>query len=48
VMSALLIWFEEHGVGAVELHSTPMAEALYLSLGFNDAGPRALRRRRWS
>jgi GNAT superfamily N-acetyltransferase len=45
VMTALLAWYEARDVRAIELHSTPMAESLYLSLGFGDSGPRALRRR---
>jgi GNAT superfamily N-acetyltransferase len=45
VMSALVSWYEEQGVPAIELHATPMAESLYRSLGFSDSGPRALRRR---
>jgi len=44
-MRALLDWYDEQGVRSVELHATPMAESLYLSLGFDDSGPRALRRR---
>jgi len=47
VMSALLDWYEEKGVTTVELHATEAAESLYRSLGFDDAGPRALRRRGW-
>lgn len=46
VMGALLDWYEALGVPVVELHSTPIAEAMYRSLGFDDSGPRALRRRR--
>jgi GNAT superfamily N-acetyltransferase len=45
VMSALVSWYQEQDVPAIELHATPMAESLYLSLGFGDSGPRALRRR---
>lgn len=45
VMSSLLDWFESHDVRTVELHATPMAESLYRRLGFDDSGPRALRRR---
>ncbi len=46
VMTALLDWFDGRQVRIVELHATPMGEALYLSLGFADApGQRALRRR---
>ena len=47
VMTALLGWFDEQGVLAVELHSTEPAEGLYASLGFSDEGPRAMRRRAW-
>jgi hypothetical protein len=43
-MTSLLGWFEEHDVSAVELHATTEGEPLYRSLGFSDAGPRALRR----
>ncbi|MBO0730444.1 MAG: GNAT family N-acetyltransferase [Acidimicrobiaceae bacterium] len=46
VMSSLLAWFDARDVRTVELHATPMAEAMYLELGFDDEGPRALRRRR--
>jgi hypothetical protein len=46
-MRALLEWFDDRGVPAIELHSTQVAEELYLSLGFSDNGPRALRRRNW-
>jgi GNAT superfamily N-acetyltransferase len=45
VMTALLDWFDARDVRTVELHATPMAEALYRELGFDDSGPRALRRR---
>jgi GNAT superfamily N-acetyltransferase len=34
VTSALLAWFAERGVRAVELHATPQAAGLYHSLGF--------------
>jgi GNAT superfamily N-acetyltransferase len=47
VMAALLDWFDARGVRSVELHSTPVAESLYTSMGFSDDGPRALRRRSW-
>jgi GNAT superfamily N-acetyltransferase len=46
VMTALLGWFDANGVDVVELHATPYGEALYRSLGFDDRGPVALRRRR--
>src|SRR5579863_532324 len=42
-MICLLEWFHERAVTAVELHATPVAERLYLSMGFTDDGPRALR-----
>jgi GNAT superfamily N-acetyltransferase len=42
-MISLLDWFHEQAVTAVELHATPVAESLYLSMGFTDSGPRALR-----
>lgn len=45
-MKRLLDWYEERDVNTVELHATPMAEGLYHALGFDDSGPRALRRRR--
>ena len=47
VMTTLLDWLDAHEVAAVELHATPMGEALYRSLGFEEAaGSRPLRRRR--
>lgn len=46
VMQGLLGWYDERGVGTVELHATPMAESLYLALGFDASGAGALRRRR--
>jgi len=45
VMARLLEWFDGTGVRAVELHATAMAEGLYRSLGFDESGGRALRRR---
>jgi GNAT superfamily N-acetyltransferase len=45
VMTALLQWCEHEGVVYVELHATEAGEPLYRDLGFNDAGPVALRRR---
>lgn len=45
VMTALLSWYEAHGVPTVELHATARADSLYRALGFDDAGPVALRRR---
>ena len=47
VMVALLEWFDARDVRAVELHATVMAEPMYRELGFDDSGPRALRRRVW-
>lgn len=46
VMKGLLDWYDARDVGTVELHSTLVAESLYLGLGFDDSGARALRRRR--
>jgi GNAT superfamily N-acetyltransferase len=46
VMEALLDWYDANGVRTVELHATVAGETLYRSLGFDDEGPRALRRRR--
>lgn len=46
VMAALLDWYDARDVRTVELHATPMAEHLYISMGFDDTGPRALRRKR--
>lgn len=43
-MEAMLDWYESRDVKTAELHATPIAEHLYLSLGFDDSGPRALRR----
>jgi GNAT superfamily N-acetyltransferase len=45
IMEALLAWYEQQGVTAVELHATTDGEPLYRSLGFGDEGARALRRR---
>jgi GNAT superfamily N-acetyltransferase len=36
VMVGLLEWLEERQVRVVELHATPMGDALYRSLGFDD------------
>jgi hypothetical protein len=44
-MAALLAWCEERGAKTIELHATPTGEPLYRSLGFDDTGPPALRRR---
>ena len=46
VMEALLDWFDAEGVAVVELHATAAGEPLYRSIGFDDRGPVALRRRR--
>ena len=45
VMTALLGWYDAQNVASVELHSTPIGEPLYRSLGFDDSVHRALRRR---
>ena len=47
VMRALLAWYGAAGVTVVELHATSDGEPLYRSLGFDDDGPPALRRRAW-
>ena len=46
VLTSLLSWFESRDVLTVELHATEDGEELYRSLGFDDDGPAALRRRR--
>ncbi len=47
VMQALLDWYGDAGITVVELHATTDGEPLYRSLGFDDDGPPALRRRSW-
>ncbi len=47
VMLTPMRWCDEQGARSIELHATPVAEPMYLSLGFADDGPRALRRRQW-
>ncbi len=48
VLRALLVWYEEEGVGVVELHATPDGAPLYGAEGFSDnQGGRAMRRRVW-
>ncbi len=47
VMQALLDWYAAEGITVVELHATAAGEPLYRSLGFDDEGPAALRRRAW-
>jgi GNAT superfamily N-acetyltransferase len=39
VMTALLAWCEQRGIGQVDLHATPHAEPLYRSLGFTEHHP---------
>jgi ribosomal protein S18 acetylase RimI-like enzyme len=46
VIQAALAWFESRGVERVELHSSPDAEAMYRSLGFQE--PRGLALTRWA
>jgi GNAT superfamily N-acetyltransferase len=47
LMESLLAWYGANDVANVELHATPDGEPLYRSLGFGDAGARALRRGAW-
>ena len=46
VFAALLGWFEEQGVAAVELHATEAGAALYRSFGFSEPSHLVLGRRR--
>lgn len=43
ITSALLAWFAERDVRAIELHATPQAAGLYRSLGFAPGGNPGLR-----
>jgi predicted acetyltransferase len=47
VMTSLLSWYDDRGVGVVELHATPDGEPVYRRLGFGENGGVALRRRSW-
>jgi hypothetical protein len=42
---ALLAWFAEHEIAVVDVHSSPNAQPLYFSLGFDDPPSRSLRRK---
>jgi hypothetical protein len=43
--TALLEWFDEHEIDVVDVHSSPSAQPIYSSLGFDDpTSRRALRR----
>jgi Acetyltransferase (GNAT) domain len=44
--AALLQWFDEHEIDVVEVHSSPSAQPIYSSLGFNDPTSRPMRRKR--
>jgi GNAT superfamily N-acetyltransferase len=44
--AALLQWFDEHEIDVVDVHSSPNAQPIYSSLGFNDPTSRPMRRRR--
>ena len=46
ITSALLAWFSERDVRAIELHATPQAAGMYRSLGFGVGGNPGLRIRR--
>jgi len=46
ILAALLAWFEQRGVVAVDLHASPMGEALYRSMGFQEGDEPELRWRR--
>jgi hypothetical protein len=44
--TALLQWFDEHEIDVVDVHSSPSAQPIYSSLGFNDPTSRPMRRKR--
>ena len=44
--TALLQWFDEHEIDVVDVHSSPSAQPIYSSLGFNDPTARPMRRKR--
>ena len=46
VSTALLLWFDEHEIDVVDVHSSPSAQPIYSSLGFNDPTSRPMRRKR--
>jgi GNAT superfamily N-acetyltransferase len=43
IFVALMSWFDEQGVDAVDLHATPEGEPLYRSFGFSEADTIELR-----
>jgi len=45
-MTALLEWFDQHGVSRIELHASEFGEELYRQLGFTDSVAKALVRHR--
>jgi len=44
--TALLRWFDEHEIDVVDVHSSPNAQPIYSSLGFNNPTSRPMRRKR--
>lgn len=46
VLAALLAWFEQRDIVAVDLHASPMGEPLYRSMGFREGHEPELRWRR--
>ena len=46
VMTALLEWFDQHGVSRIDLHASEFGEELYRQLGFTDSVAKALVRHR--
>jgi Acetyltransferase (GNAT) domain len=44
--TALLQWFDEHEIDVVDVHSSPSAQPIYSSLGFNDPTSQPMRRKR--
>ena len=44
--TALLEWFDEHEIDVIDVHSSPNAQPIYSSLGFNDPTSRPMRRKR--
>jgi Acetyltransferase (GNAT) domain len=44
--TALLQWFDEHEIDVVDVHSSPSAQPVYSSLGFNNPTSLPMRRKR--
>lgn len=44
--AALRQWFDEHEIDVIDVHSSPSAQPIYSSLGFNDPTSRPMRRKR--